>query len=95
MNMTVVNKVLDAKCKRWSKMTDENLHLDLRKDVCRYFALELEGRSLEESYNELQRVVENGGYILYTQCLLDIIMLNKLAYEYGRAVADKVRLCLI
>ena len=95
MNMVVVNKVLDIKCQRWSQMTDANLHLELRKDVCRYFALEIEGKSLEESYNELQRVTENGGYILYTQCLLDVIMLNKIAYEYGNIVADKVRLCLI
>lgn len=95
MDMNVANKILDAKCKKWAKMTDDNYHSELRQDVCRYFALEFEGNSLEEAYNELQRANEKGAYILYTQCLLDRIMLLKLEYEWGKEVANKVRLCLI
>ena len=95
MDMTVVNKILDAKCIGWSKMTDDNCHSDLRQEICRYFALEIDGRSLEEAYFELQRANDKGANILYTQCFLDVIMLNKIAYEYGNAVANKVRLCLI
>lgn len=91
----VMTRILDAKCRQWSKMTDENFHSELRQDVCRYFALEIEGNSLAEAYNELQQAASEGSYILYTQCLLDRIMLSKLAYEWGKEVADRVRLCLI
>lgn len=95
MNKEVADRILAAKCKKWSKMTDENFHSELRQDVCRYFALEIDGRSLEEAYKELQQATTGGAYILYTQCLLDRIMLSKLAYEWGKEVSDKVRLCLI
>lgn len=91
----VMNRILDAKCKQWSKMTDENFHSELRQDVCRYFALEIEGNSLAEAYKELQQASSAGAYTLYTQCMLDRIMLSKLAYEWGKEVANKVRLCLI
>ena len=93
--MGVASRILDAKCKKWAKMTDDNNHSDLRQEICRYFALEIDGRSLEEAYFELQRANDKGANILYTQCLLDVMMLNKIAYEYGNAVANKVRLCLI
>ena len=93
--MGVASRILDAKCKKWAKMTDDNNHSELRQDVCRYFAIELEGRSLAEAYKELQQANEAGAYILHTQCLLDSIMLSKLAYEWGKEIADRVRLCLI
>lgn len=95
MDMTVVNRILDAKCQKWSKMTDENCHSELRQDVCRYFALAIEGKSLAEAYRELQQATGVGAYILYTQCILDIIMLSMISYEWGKDVADKVRQCLI
>ena len=95
MDMEVVNRILDAKCQKWAKMTDDNYHSELRRDVCRYFALEGDGKSLEEAYMELQQATAEGAYILYTQCLLDSIMLSKLAYEWGKEIADRVRLCLI
>lgn len=91
----IMNSMLDAKCRKWSKMTDDNFHSELRQDVCRYFAIEIEGNSLEEAYKELQQATTGGAYILYTQCMLDRIMLSKIAYEWGKEVSDKVRLCLI
>lgn len=94
MNQEVMNRILDAKCKKWSQMTDDNYHSELRQDVCRYFALALNGESMAEAYLELQRATEKGAYILYTQCMLDGIMLAMIGYEWGEEVASKVRKCL-
>ncbi len=89
----VTRKILDSRSKKWKKMTEEECHLDMRKEICRYFAIEFDGKSLEEAYIELQRANEIGANTLYTQCLLDSLLISNVRYEWGDEVAGIVWNC--
>lgn len=90
----VAMKVLSPRIQRWSSMLEDFKFIEVRKEISRYFALNLYGQSFEDAYNELQRANHQGASTISTMSLIDMVMVSLLRYEFGNDVADLVKECL-
>ena len=66
-----------ATLKKWHGMTDENEHMDVRKEMAKYFGL----KDFERAFDELIKARDQkpyGTYCLQAECLLTDAMFEKL-----------------
>lgn len=93
MSKEVMSKVLAPRIERWKKMNEDFKRFDVKIEIARYFSLILDGQSLAEVYKELQRAKLHGANIIYTECLIDRLTLEKLRYEWGDEVYQMMIVC--
>lgn len=95
MDKDVLDRILGPRVIRWRMMNEDGNGIEARKEIGRYFALSLDGRSFEDAYKELQRANTNGCTTTSTQGFIDRTMVSTLRYEWGDEVANMVKGCII
>lgn len=80
---------------KWARMTGDNNHFDVRKDIADYFAISYGCIRLADAYQELI-MARNAGtvYAIKSELLLDSILFDILRKEQGEDVANEVMACL-
>ena len=75
-------------------LNEKGMRIEAKIEIARYFALNIDGRSFEEVYKELQGAQKQGAYIISTELFIDGIMLSKLMYEWGVEVYHMMKECI-
>lgn len=75
-------------------LNEKGRRLEAKIEIARYFALNVDGKSFEYVYKELQGAQKQGAYIISTEFFIDNIMLSKLRYEWGDEVYNMMKECI-
>lgn len=94
MDAKLLNKILTPRINRWKVLNENGRRIEAKIEIARYFALNIDGRSLEEVYKELQGAQKQGAYIISTELFIDNIMLSKMRYEWGDEVYHMMKECI-
>lgn len=94
MNMDIVNRLLSSRVRRWKSMKEDAKLHEIRLEICRYFAVCIDGQALEDVYNELQRAQVAGVSTISAMRMIDALMDSKIRYEWGNDVANIVKECI-
>lgn len=94
MDEKLLGKILTPRINRWKYLNEKGRRIEAKVEIARYFALCIEGKSLEVVYKELQEAQKQGAYIISTELFIDDIMLSKLRYEWGDDVYHMMKECI-
>ena len=80
---------------KWARMTGDNEHFDVRKDISDYFGISYGCIKLADAYQELIEARDaETVYAIKSELLLDSILFDILRKEQGEDVANEVMACL-
>lgn len=80
---------------KWARMTGDNEHFDVRKDISDYFGISYCNIRLADAYQELIEARDaETVYAIKAELLLDSILFDILRKEQGEEVANEVMDCL-
>lgn len=80
---------------KWARMTGDNEHFDVRKDISDYFGISYGCIKLADAYQELIEASDaETVYAIKSELLLDSILFDILRKEQGEEVANDVMACL-
>lgn len=75
---------------KWAKMTDENQHFEVRREIAEHFWLD----GFAVAFDELIDARDKGIYAINAENLLTDVMFEKIRKQYGDDAADAALACL-
>jgi len=84
---------------KWAKMTDENQHFEVRREIARFFTVKPSNNRyfsdmFVEAFDELIRSRHFGCYPLRAEILLTNSMFEEIRKKHGNEAADAALACL-
>lgn len=74
-------------------LKENGMRIEAKIEIARHFSLNIDGKSFEVVYKEIQGAQKQGAYIISTELFIDNMMLSKMRYEWGDEVYQMMTEC--